>query len=83
MHFDRLRQGSEAPDHKGCQHACLKYVSNETLTNASLRQRFEISDANSAQASRIIAEAVEAKLIKAADVDNKSRKWSKYLPFWA
>ncbi|MFY9809890.1 ATP-binding protein [Aquabacterium sp.] len=65
------------------QHACLKYVSNEALTNTSLRQRFDISEGNSAQASRLIAEAVEAGLIKPADADNKSRKLSKYLPFWA
>lgn len=65
------------------QHACLKYVSNEVLTNASLRQRFQISEGNSAQASRIIAEAVEAELIKPTDPDNKSRKLMQYHPFWA
>ncbi|MBT9491996.1 MAG: putative DNA binding domain-containing protein [Paucibacter sp.] len=65
------------------QHACLKYVSNEALTNTSLRQRFEISEGNSAQASRIIGEAVEAKLIKVANPDNKSRKLMQYHPFWA
>lgn len=65
------------------QHACLKYVSNEVLTNTSLRQRFEITEGNSAQASRIIAETVEAELIKPANPDNKSRKLMQYLPFWA
>jgi len=65
------------------QHACLKYVSNEVLTNASLRERFNISEANSAQASRIIAETVEAGLIKPANPDNKSRKLMQYQPFWA
>jgi len=65
------------------QHACLKYVSNETLTNTSLRERFEISEGNSAQASRIIAETVEAGLIKQANPDNKSRKLMQYQPFWA
>lgn len=65
------------------QHACLKYVSNEVLTNASLRQRFQIAEGNSAQASRIIAEAVEATLIKPTDPDNKSKKLMQYHPFWA
>jgi len=65
------------------QHACLKYVSNEVLTNASLRQRFDISEGNSAQASRIIAETVEARLIKPANPDNRSRKLMQYQPFWA
>lgn len=65
------------------QHACLKFVSNEALTNTSLRQRFEISEGNSAQASRIIGETVEAGLIKVTNPDNKSRKLVQYYPFWA
>lgn len=65
------------------QHACLKYVSNEVLTNTSLRRRFEISEGNSAQASRIIGDAVDAGFIKVANPDNKSRKLTQYQPFWA
>lgn len=65
------------------QHACLRYVSNDVLTNPSLRTRFEISEGNSAQASRIIAETVEAGLVKPANPDNKSRKLMQYHPFWA
>ena len=30
------------------QHACLKYVSNEKMTNQSLRDRFKIEDQNAA-----------------------------------
>jgi ATP-dependent DNA helicase RecG len=65
------------------QHACLKYVSNEQLTNTSLRTRFNIADKNSAQASRIISETVDAELIKQGDPDNQSRKHTKYVPYWA
>lgn len=65
------------------QHACLKHVSNETMTNTSLRERFNIAENNSAQASRILAETVEADLIKPSDPENKSRKLMKYVPFWA
>jgi ATP-dependent DNA helicase RecG len=65
------------------QHACLKYVSNEQLTNTSLRARFNIADQNSAQASRIISETVDAKLIKQEDPENQSRKHTKYVPYWA
>ena len=65
------------------QHACLKYVSNEVLTNPSLRERFNIADKNAAQATRIINDTVDAELIKPADPENKSRKLMKYLPFWA
>jgi len=56
------------------QHACLRYLSNDVLTNTSLRERFDISEGNSAQAPRIIAETVEAKLIKPCNPGITSRK---------
>jgi len=65
------------------QHACLCHVSNEKMTNQSLRERFNIEDKNSSIASRIIKDALEAKLIKDDDPDNKSRKYAKYVPYWA
>jgi predicted HTH transcriptional regulator len=65
------------------QHACLKYVSNEKMTNLSLRERFKIEDKNSAIASRIIKDALGEKLVKEDDPTNKSRKYASYLPFWA
>jgi ATP-dependent DNA helicase RecG len=39
-------------------HACLKYVSGEKVTNASVRQRFHIEDRNAAMASRFLNDAV-------------------------
>ncbi len=65
------------------QHACLKYVSNEMLTNASLRDRFRMSENNATQASRIITETVKAGMIKPANPENRSRKLMQYQPFWA
>lgn len=65
------------------QHACLKYVSNEKMTNQSLRERFKIDSKNSAIASRIIRDAVEEGVIKEEDPDSKSRKFAGYLPYWA
>jgi predicted HTH transcriptional regulator len=65
------------------QHACLKYVSNEKMTNQSLRERFNIEDQNAAIASRIIKDALEHKLIKEDDPESKSRKYASYIPFWA
>lgn len=40
------------------QHACLKYVSGEEMTNASLRKRLGIKDSNYPAASRIIKDAI-------------------------
>lgn len=65
------------------QHACLSHVSNEKLTNQSLRKRFKIEDKNSAIASRMIKEALEEKLIKPDDPSNNSKRHMKYIPFWA
>lgn len=65
------------------QHACLKYVSNEKMTNQSLRERFKIEGQNIAIASRIIRDSVESKLIKEDNPESKSRKYASYLPFWA
>jgi len=65
------------------QHACLCYVSNEKMTNQSLRERFKIEEKNSAIASRIIRDALQSNLIKEDDPDSKSRKFARYIPFWA
>ena len=63
-------------------HACLKYVSREFLTNASLRERFGVEEKNKAAVSRYIREAVDAGIIKPFDED-VARKLMKYVPFWA
>ena len=65
------------------QHACLKFVTNEIMTNQSLRQRFKIADENAAMVSRIIKDTFDAGLIKEVDPENKSRKFVKYIPVWA
>lgn len=64
------------------QHACLCLVSGRRMTNASMRQRFGIEERNAAKASRIIAETLDANLIKPFDLD-QGKKYARYLPFWA
>lgn len=69
---------------KACyQHACLKYVSNEKMTNQSLRDRFNIADHNYAAASRIIRDALIDGVIKEDDPESNSRKYASYIPYWA
>ena len=65
------------------QHACLRYVSNEKMTNQSLRERFSIEEHNAAIASRIIKDTLTTELIKEDDPESKSRKYAKYIPFCA
>ena len=64
-------------------HACLKYVNRgEFMTNTSLRQRFGIESQNSAIASRVIRETIQESMIRLYDPE-ASRKFAKYVPFWA
>ena len=63
-------------------HACLKHVNREYLTNSSIRARFGIAAQNSATASRIIKDAVEAGVIVAYDAA-ANPKVMKYVPAWA
>jgi len=65
------------------QHCVLKYITNDKMTNQSLRERFNIAAENAAMVSRIIKETFEAKYIKEEDVDNNSKKYAKYIPHWA
>ena len=65
------------------QHCCLKYVMNEKMTNQSLRERFKLSGAKADQVSRIIRETMNAGQIKPDDPENASKRYSKYVPFWA
>ena len=64
-------------------HACLKHVSGEYMTNQSLRTRFGIEEHNYSIVSRIIADTIKEGLIRYNDPENKSRKYAKYVPFWA
>ena len=65
------------------QHAALKYVSNEKMTNQSLRERFNIDDHNYSIASRIIGDSLKEGVIKDDNPENKSKKFAKYIPYWA
>lgn len=64
------------------QHACLKFVMREQMTNKSLRERFGIEDQNSAQASRFIKEAIADGRVVLFD-ETAPPKYMKYVPFWA
>jgi predicted HTH transcriptional regulator len=78
-----FRQMDKQDKIRACyQHACLRYVSGEYMTNQSLRERFDIEEHNAAFASRIISDTIKSGLIKYYDTDNKSRKFVKYVPYW-
>jgi len=82
--YRRLNDLDKKEKIRACyQHACLKYVSNEKMTNQSLRDRFKIEDKNYPIASRIIRDALVDGVIKEEAPENKSRKYASYIPFWA
>ncbi len=63
-------------------HACLRYVNREHMNNTTVRERFGIEPQNSAVASRLIRDAVEAGRIVPRDAQ-AAPKQMRYLPFWA
>lgn len=65
------------------QHTVLKHLSGSAMTNTSLRERLKMPEKQSSMVSVLIQEALDRKLIKPADPENKSRKFSKYVPTWA
>ena len=65
------------------QHACLKYVTNDKMTNLTLRERLGIDKQNYPMASRIIKDALNAGKIKEEKTENQSRNNKGYIPFWA
>ena len=64
------------------QHACIQYVSGKRMSNASLRKRLGITDANYPLASRIIRDTIEADLLKAHGEGSGAKKTATYVPYW-
>lgn len=65
------------------QHASLKFVMREQMTNQSLRERFHLPESKSAIVSQIISATQEAGLVKTDERSGGSRKFARYVPFWA
>jgi len=63
-------------------HAVLKYLNRQPMNNSTLRERFGVDSKNSAMISRIIKQAVEAKVIRAYD-ESAGSKAMRYVPWWA
>jgi predicted HTH transcriptional regulator len=83
--FSRITFGNLTNEEKlwSCyMHACLKQVNGEQMTNATLRERFRVPESNKSAISRLIASAIQEKLIKALDPD-AGPKYRSYVPFWA
>ena len=65
------------------QHCALKFVMRERMTNQSLRERFNLPEEKSTIASQVIAATIDSGLIKPDERVGTSKKYARYLPFWA
>ncbi len=65
------------------QHCCLRHVMSQSMTNQSLRARFKLPEGKSTIVSQILSATTEAGLIKPDTKVGASRKYARYLPFWA
>ncbi len=66
------------------QHCALKWVTEQKgMTNQSLRERFRLPESKSAVVSQMISAAIEAKFVVLDEKVGASRRFARYLPFWA
>jgi ATP-dependent DNA helicase RecG len=65
------------------QHCALRWVMSESMTNQSLRERFHLDEGKTPVVSQVIAATVEAGLVKPDEKTGGSRKYARYIPFWA
>jgi ATP-dependent DNA helicase RecG len=81
MKFEEMERRDKV---RACyQHSCLRYVMNEKMTNKSLRERFNLPESKADQVSRIIRDALDEGKVKLDDPENISKRYAKYIPFWA
>lgn len=65
------------------QHCCLRYVMNEKMSNQSLRERFKLPEEKAETASRIIRDTITAGLVKLDNPERASKRYARYVPYWA
>lgn len=63
------------------QHCCLRYVTNERMTNQSLRERFGLPADKVTTISNVIRSTLDASLIK-VEGENAVGKSVRYAPYW-
>jgi ATP-dependent DNA helicase RecG len=63
-------------------HSCLRFVTKDYMTNATLRHRFGMDEKSISIASRVIRDTVETGKVKPKDPDT-APKHMKYIPYWA
>ena len=65
------------------QHCCLLHVSNQQMSNQTLRKRFRLDESKMPAVSHVIREARDEGFIKQDLSKSTSTRYARYLPFWA
>ncbi|HIP02762.1 MAG TPA: transcriptional regulator [Campylobacterales bacterium] len=78
-----LKDMDKADKTRACyQHASLRYIQRDYMTNTSLRERFGIDSKNTAMISRIIRDTLDENKIHIYD-ESVGTRARKYVPWWA
>jgi ATP-dependent DNA helicase RecG len=64
-------------------HCVLQYLTGQKMTNRSLRDRFDLPGTKLETVSAIIADSMHENKIKPDDPSKPSRRYAKYIPYWA
>lgn len=64
-------------------HCVLRYISGQKMTNASLRDRFDLPETRSEAVSRVISDTIQENRIKSDDPLRTSKKYASYIPYFA
>ncbi len=79
-----FRQMSPRERLEACyQHAVLKYICDDAMTNKSLRERLKMPEKQGTMVSALIKQALSKHRIKQVDPHNRSKKFARYVPSWA
>src|ERR1051325_1046197 len=65
------------------QHCALRFLTNQKMDNQSLRERFKLPEYKAETVSRIIRDAIEQGKVKPDDPMNTSKRYARYVPYWA
>lgn len=65
------------------QHCCLMHVGNQSMSNQTLRERLGLGEHKAAAVSQVIGDTQEARLIRLDDQQTSSKRYARYVPFWA
>lgn len=78
--FSKLTKGEKL---RACFYHCvIRWLTNDYMSNSSLRERFSLRDEDYQAVSAIISESVKLRRIAPAD-ENQGKRNARYVPYWS